>query len=45
MPLSRHASVKVNRPALKENFLNIKSRLYPHQQVMAIVKADAYGVG
>jgi len=43
--LSRHASVKVNRPALKENFLNIKSRLYPHQQVMAIVKADAYGVG
>ncbi len=42
---SQRAWVEINLEALSENVLSLKKLISPHTQLMAVVKADAYGHG
>lgn len=41
----RPAWIEINLSALADNIHNLKSVLSPHQQIIAVVKANAYGHG
>lgn len=41
----RPAWLEINLSAVADNLHNLKSVLSPHQQILAVVKADAYGHG
>lgn len=41
----RPAWIEVNLSALADNIHNLKSVLSPHQQIIAVIKGDAYGHG
>ena len=41
----RPAWLEINLSALADNVHNLKSVLSPHQQIIAVIKANAYGHG
>ena len=43
--LKRAAWIEVDLQALRENFVNIKALLPAETQIVAVVKANAYGHG
>lgn len=45
MQVYRKTWVQIDLDAIKANVSNFKQHLYPHQELMAVVKADGYGHG
>ena len=45
MPRSRHVTVQINLTRVRGNAREIKRRVGPNVAVIAVVKADAYGLG
>ncbi len=43
--MARHSTLCIDEQALKNNFNVVKSYLFDNQEIMAVVKANAYGVG
>ncbi|MFC8504826.1 alanine racemase [Streptomyces sp. NPDC057411] len=44
-PLPRRARAEIDLGALRANIRTLRARVDPHVQIMAVVKADAYGHG
>lgn len=42
---TERAWVELNRSALRHNLISLKKQMQPHQEIMAVLKANGYGLG